>query len=107
LAAIDGREAVVRLLLEHEAGVDAKDNDGWAALHMAAGNGHDAMVRLLLEHNAYVNVEEIDGQTALLLVARRGHEAVVQLPQSTIGNLATPSSLLSSLRQILDSSSSG
>jgi ankyrin repeat protein len=58
---------------------------------------HDAMVRLLLEHNAYVNAEGKDGQAALLLAARRGHEAVVQLLQSTVGNLATPSSLLSPL----------
>ena len=85
------------LLLEHEADVDAKDNDGWAALHMAAGNEHDAMVRLLLEYNAYVNAEKKDEQTSLLLTARRGHE-IVQLLQSTVGNLATPSSLLFPLR---------
>lgn len=97
LAVIGGHEAVVPLLLEHEADVDAKDNDGWAALHMAAGNEHDAMVRLLLEYNAYVNAEKKDEQTSLLLTARRGHE-IVQLLQSTVGNLATPSSLLFPLR---------
>ena len=52
-AAVNGREAVVRLLLEAKTDVDAKTTySGWTALYKAAESGHEAVVRLLLEHKA-------------------------------------------------------
>jgi ankyrin repeat protein len=52
-----GHEAVIRLLLELRADINAWDNKGRTALHHAAGEGHKAVVRLLLElgHRADVN----------------------------------------------------
>jgi ankyrin repeat protein len=52
-----GYEAVVRLLLKYKADVDARDNDGETALHMAAKNGNEAVVQQLLEHIANIDVK--------------------------------------------------
>jgi ankyrin repeat protein len=51
-ASINGALEVVRLLLEHGADVEAKDNDGETALQVAAYKGHDEVVELLREHGA-------------------------------------------------------
>ena len=52
LAAENGYEAVVRLLLEHRADVDAKYIDGMTALALAAKNGHETVVWLLESRRA-------------------------------------------------------
>jgi len=56
-ASSEGHEAVVRLLLEHEADVDAKDTDGGTALYWAARHGHEAVVNLIQSHRTapYLN----------------------------------------------------
>jgi hypothetical protein len=78
-----GLEAVVRLLLEKGADVEAKDKDGWTALRWAARHGHDGVMRLLLEKGADVEAKDNDGRTALRWAALdgllHGHEAVVRL----------------------------
>jgi ankyrin repeat protein len=74
-----GHEAVVRLLFEQGADVNAKDGDGWTALHGAASRGHEAVVRLLVEKGADVNAKHRDRWTALHEAAYKGHEAVVRL----------------------------
>jgi ankyrin repeat protein len=43
-AARNGHEAVVRLLVEHKAEANAKDNNGWMAPGRAAKNEHEAIV---------------------------------------------------------------
>ena len=48
-AACQGHEAVVRLLLERGADIEAKDRDGRTPLQWAMRNGHEAVVRLLHE----------------------------------------------------------
>jgi ankyrin repeat protein len=53
LAALNGHEAVVQLLLKHEMGVGMKNNNGLTALECAARNGHKVVVLLLLKHKAY------------------------------------------------------
>ena len=47
----------MRLLLDRNADVMAKDNDGWKALQSAARNGHEGVVRLLLDQNADISAE--------------------------------------------------
>jgi ankyrin repeat protein len=76
-AAERGHEAVVRLLLEKGADVEAKTTFGETALPIAARGGHEAVVRLLLEKGA--DVEANNGWTALHWAAGVGHEAVVRL----------------------------
>ncbi|KAK1765274.1 ankyrin repeat-containing domain protein [Phialemonium atrogriseum] len=78
-AAGEGHEAVVKLLLEGGASVDAKDRDGQTPLWRAAWGGHEAVVKLLLEGGASVDAKDQDGQTPLWRAAGEGHEAVVKL----------------------------
>ena len=54
---IGGHEAVVRLLLEKGANVNAEGGKYGNALQAASFGGHEAVVRLLLEKGANVNAE--------------------------------------------------
>jgi ankyrin repeat protein len=63
LAAKNGHEAAVQLLLKHMVDVDVKD-DGRTVLHWAAENWHEAELRLLLKHMVDVDAKN-DGRTAL------------------------------------------
>ena len=78
-AALHGREAVAKLLLDHRADVAAADNDGATAMILAAVGGHEAVTKLLLDHRADVAAAGNDGHTALILAARAGHEALAKL----------------------------
>jgi ankyrin repeat protein len=60
-----GHDATVRLLLEKGRTVDATDEDGKTALHLAAEKGHEATVRLLLEKGAAVDATDKYGWTPL------------------------------------------
>src|SRR5204863_8722837 len=70
-AAIEGHEAIVKLLLAKGADAGAEDEHGWTALHRAAKNVHGAVVRLLLEKGS--------GWRELHWAARAGCEAAVRL----------------------------
>jgi ankyrin repeat protein len=48
----EGHEAVVKLLLERGAELEAKDNNSRTPLSWAARYGHEAVVKLLLEKGA-------------------------------------------------------
>ena len=51
VAASNGHASVVRVLLNAEADINAKDGeDDRTALGLAAWNGHESVVRLLLEY---------------------------------------------------------
>ena len=45
--------------------VDTVDEDGWSALHHAAGEGHTAIVEFLLQYNANKNLQDPFGCTPL------------------------------------------
>jgi ankyrin repeat protein len=87
LAALEGNEMEVWLLLKKGVDVKAKDNTGRTALHIAAENGNEAVVRLLLEQGSVdPDSKNQDGGTPLLLAAGNGHTAVAQLllPQNNV-----------------------
>jgi ankyrin repeat protein len=67
-----GHKAVIQLLLEQKADVDAKDIIGRRALHITVSEGHKAVIQLLLEQKAAVDAKCSDGETALHLAAGRG-----------------------------------
>ncbi|CAL1139391.1 unnamed protein product [Cladocopium goreaui] len=52
---------VARLLLDHKAEVDAADNFGRTACHIAAENEDSQVLALLLEHGADVTLQDHDG----------------------------------------------
>jgi ankyrin repeat protein len=72
-------EAVVQLLLQAGAAVNAKAVNGMTALHGAAGSGNEAVVQLLLQAGAAVNAKAVNGWTALHGAVLSGNEAAVQL----------------------------
>lgn len=81
LAATNGHDAVVRLLLK-EANVQSlltKDENRSTALHWAAKEGHDTIVQLLLEYGANIAAKNELGWTALSIAASNGHDAAVRL----------------------------
>jgi ankyrin repeat protein len=78
LAAVRGREAVVKLLLAAGADVHAVDGYGRTLLHIAVIYGYDAIVTLLLAYSADVDALH-SSYTPLRIAAMQGHEAVVRL----------------------------
>jgi ankyrin repeat protein len=66
LAAANGDEAVMKLLLGKGAYVESKDTEsGQTPLSWAATNGHKTVVKLLLENRADVESKSRSGQTPL------------------------------------------
>ncbi|KAH6970387.1 hypothetical protein BKA56DRAFT_558737 [Ilyonectria sp. MPI-CAGE-AT-0026] len=81
VASYYGHRAVVKLLLEQGADIEAKHTGyGRTPLSWAAERGHEAVVRVLLEQGADVEAKDTGyGRTPLSWAAERGHKAVVRL----------------------------
>ncbi len=70
-AARNGDTEIVRLLIDHDADVNAVNQRGHTVLYCAGGHGHLDTVRLLLENNADPNVKFTkDGKTLLEWLAQ-------------------------------------
>jgi len=78
-AALNGREAVAMLLLEHRIDLSTSNWYKETPLHLASRNGHEAVARLLLEHRADLSANENSKLKPLHLAAFNGHEAVTRL----------------------------
>ncbi len=68
-----------RLLLEHGAPVDARQQGGWVPIHAAAQNGDADMVELLLAHGADAGLVNDDGKTPAMVAAGKGHSGIAAL----------------------------
>jgi hypothetical protein len=80
MATMEGYETVIQLLLKTGANIEAQDENGRTALHMAAVAGREALVQLLLKTEADVKAKDKDKHTARdIVVAMVGHEGVVEL----------------------------
>ncbi|KAJ7274220.1 ankyrin repeat-containing domain protein [Mycena rebaudengoi] len=74
-----GIEAVVRLLIQNGADVNAQGGKYGSALQAASASGHEAIVRLLIEQGANMNAQGELFDNALQAASASGNEAVVRL----------------------------
>ncbi|XP_069099881.1 protein phosphatase 1 regulatory inhibitor subunit 16B isoform X1 [Pleurodeles waltl] len=58
---IDNFEEVIKLLLNHGANVNSKDNELWTPLHAAATCGHINLVKILIQYGADLLAVNADG----------------------------------------------
>ncbi|MGP0096999.1 MAG: ankyrin repeat domain-containing protein [Terriglobales bacterium] len=65
-----------RLLLEHGAPVNARQQAGWVPIHAAAQNGDRAMVDLLLQHHADPKLTNDAAKTPAMVAREKGHEEI-------------------------------
>jgi ankyrin repeat protein len=77
-ASEQGNEALVRLLLDRGADVNAKDGGNVTALHKAS-YGHPSVVRLLLERGADINAEDKGERRPLINAVKNGHDEVSKI----------------------------
>lgn len=68
-----------RLLLEHGAPVNARQQGGWVPIHAAAQNGDRPMVDLLLKHHADPKLANDAGKTPAMVAREKGHEELAAL----------------------------
>jgi ankyrin repeat protein len=79
-AAVSARHIeIARMLVDNDADVNARQQQGWTPLHGAAQSGDQELVRLLLAKGADREARADTGQTALDLAMTHGHGAVAAL----------------------------
>ncbi|RMZ96169.1 TANC1 isoform X2 [Brachionus plicatilis] len=79
LAASEGHLAIIDILIERGAELNAQDRDGLSALSWACLKGHHNAALALLEHPVDVNHTDQSGRTALDLATFYGDVRLVQL----------------------------
>ena len=78
-AAAAGHVKIVKMLLEHRADPNVREQGGYTPLHAAAQNGDEAMVRALLYGGADQDVKSNDGKTPLNLAREAGHTKAAEI----------------------------
>ena len=68
-----------RLLLEHGAAINARQQGGWVPIHAAAQNGDRAMVELMLKHGADPKLANDQGKTSADVAREKGHTEIAAL----------------------------
>lgn len=79
MAAANGQEQVVRLLLMKGAALDKANMAGWTPLMQSCRHGHTNVVALLLQNKADINALNRLGASALTIASRGGHLQIVRL----------------------------
>ena len=82
-----GYSEVARVLLEHGADTETRDNDSYSPLEWSSQNGHVEVVRVLLGNHADLNFLAEDKWTALHFASEFGQVAVARV---LLGNGADP-----------------
>jgi ankyrin repeat protein len=86
-AAQNGHHGALRCLIEHGAGINIGDINGFHPIYFAALKGHADCVKLLLDNGAYG--ADLDQQVALVAEGKK-HKEVVQLLIEEGANRGTP-----------------
>jgi ankyrin repeat protein len=71
--------AIIQMLLDHGADVNARQAGGWTPLHAAAMFGDAPLAELLLSRGALADLANDQGKTALELAAEKGHSDVAEI----------------------------
>eukprot|EP00435_Cladocopium_sp_Y103_P013227 s989_g3.t1 len=66
-------------MLQRPQNPNARDGDGWPALHFAAERGNASCVELLLEARAHLEIRAVDSSSALHCAAFNGQSKVLKL----------------------------
>ena len=78
-AVVNGNVETAKCLIEKGAEVNAKDNDGWTPLIMAARSGHIETAKFFVDNGAEVNAKDNDGWTSLIWAVWFGHTETAKL----------------------------
>ncbi|MBQ3824822.1 MAG: ankyrin repeat domain-containing protein [Spirochaetaceae bacterium] len=81
-ASENGKEEIVKALLEVGADVDQTDSDNNTALMKATENGHNKIVKLLIDNRADVDMENDYDETALSIARGNSSHYIVGLLRS-------------------------
>ena len=73
-AAAGGHHKIVKMLLDHNADPNIREQGGYTPLHAAAQNGDEDMIRVLIYGGADLTIKSNDGKTPLDLATESGHE---------------------------------
>ena len=89
LAAANGWQKMVDLLLSHGAPIDCKDELDQTLLHMCAGAGHRDCLATLLDNGGdhLLEFPDLGGNTALHYAAQNGHGACIKLLLETAADV--------------------
>ncbi|KAI8514586.1 Unconventional myosin-XVI [Branchiostoma belcheri] len=79
VASVNGKTGVVKLLIQHGADVEARNEADRTALHWASGQGQTGVVKLLIQHGADLEARDNDDRTALHWASRNGYTRIVEL----------------------------
>ncbi|CAG2255585.1 unnamed protein product [Mytilus edulis] len=77
IACFMGRLDVVRCLLNHNANINMKKEDGTTPVFFACEVGHEDIVRLLLDKGADTQICRLDGESPLNIARDNGHTSIV------------------------------
>jgi len=77
-AASEGREDIIRLLVDSGANVNVQNFDGVTPLHLAAERGDVDMVMCLIENGANVNIQSEEGATPVHIASVHGRLEVMK-----------------------------
>lgn len=78
-AAVERNLKKVKYLIKNGTNLNAKEENGWTALSLAAWHGYSEIVECLIKHGADVNASDKDGSSPLYYAAGRGYSEVVKL----------------------------
>ncbi|KAL9331392.1 hypothetical protein ACSQ67_001002 [Phaseolus vulgaris] len=86
-ACFKGRVEAVRVLLERGSEVDARDEEGYSALHCAVESGHADVAEVLVKKGADVEARTNKGVTAVQMAEALGYVGITRVLES-MGHVA-------------------